>query len=67
MCILIRLALASFLLVQIQTISIENSEYSDIVIEIKDSVPESICGEILNNLEVSYLFCCRCFQLKLKN
>lgn len=54
MCILIRIALASFLLVQIQCISIENSEYSDIVIEIKDSVPESICGDILNNLEVSY-------------
>lgn len=55
MCILIRLAFASLLLVQINTISIENSEYHDIVVEINDSVPESICGDILTNLEVSYL------------
>lgn len=55
MCILIRIALASLLLVQIQTITIENSEYHDIVVEIKDSVPESICGDILTNLEVSFL------------
>lgn len=55
MCILIRIALASLLLVQIQTITIENSEYHDIVVEIKDSVPESICGDVLTNLEVSFL------------
>lgn len=55
MCILISIALASLLLVQIQTISIENSEYHDIVVEIKDSVPESVCADILTNLEVSYL------------
>lgn len=54
MCFLIRFALASLLLVQIQSISIENSEYHDIVVEIKDSVPESICGDILSNLEVSF-------------
>lgn len=56
MCFLIRIALASLLLVQIHTIRIENFEYHDIVVEIKDSVPESICGDILTNLEVSFLF-----------
>lgn len=54
MFFLIRFALASLLLVQIQTISIENSEYRNIVIEIKDSVPESVCGDVLSNLEVSF-------------
>lgn len=34
-------------------VSIKQSAYQDIVIEIRDDVPEDLCHELINNLEVS--------------
>lgn len=34
-------------------VKIKNNAYQDIVIEIRDDVPEHLCHELIHNLEVS--------------
>lgn len=34
-------------------VQIKDNAYQDIVIEIRDDVPEDLCHELINNLEVS--------------
>lgn len=37
-------------------ITISQSAYKDVVVEIQDTVPMDQCAQVLNDLEVSFLF-----------
>lgn len=41
----------------VQSVTIDNAAYKDIVLEIKDYVPVEKCSEILLDLEVRFLIC----------
>lgn len=37
-------------------VTIKDNAYQDIVIEIRDDVPEHLCHQLIHNLEVSFYF-----------